>query len=178
MTPPRHQPRGGLLATLLVLLAVLVPGCGSPAGRTEAALAGPPAPDFGVATIDGEQFALAQQRGRPVLLFFMAAWCTTCIPVAQDIERLTKGQDAPRDLVVLVVGVDTTETPADLAAFRQRAGGPARHWAIDAKRQITKAYGVTALDTTVIIDRQGRVAYRNNTKPTLASLTQQVGALR
>ncbi len=178
MTHPRHLTRGSALVTLLVLLAVLLPACGAPAGRADAPPAGPPAPDFGVATIDGEQLALAQQRGRPVLLFFMAAWCTTCIPVAQDIDRLTKSKDAPRDLVVLVVGVDTTETPADLAAFRQRAGGPARHWAIDSKRQITKAYGVTALDTTVIIDRQGQIAFRNNTKPTLASLTQQVSTLR
>ncbi len=161
MMPLRHRPRGSVLVTLLVLLAVLLPGCGTPAGRTATTSAGPPAPDFSVATIDGEQFTLAQQRGRPVLLFFMAAWCATCIPVAQDVDRLTKGQDAPRDLVVLVVGADATETPADLATFRERVGGPARHWAIDSKRQITKAYGVTALDTTVIIDRRGQIAFRN-----------------
>jgi len=170
-----------LLPPLFLALTLTLAGCGTPSSAAQpgqTAPSGPPAPDISVATIDGEQFALAQQRGRPVLLFFMAAWCTTCVPVAQDIDRLTKGQDAPRDLVVLVVSADATETAADLAAFRQRAGGPSKHWAIDSKRQITKAYGVTALDTTVIIDRQGQIAFRNTTKPTLASLTQQVRTLR
>lgn len=177
----RARFRLSLLPPLFLALALTLAACGTPSSAArsgQAAPSGPPAPDISVATIDGEQFALAQQRGRPVLLFFMAAWCTTCMPVAQDIDRLTKGKEAPRDLVVLVVGADSTETAADLAAFRQRAGGPSKHWALDSKRQITRAYAVTALDTTVIIDREGQIAYRNNTKPTLASLTQQVRTLR
>ena len=165
-----------LLVVLLTLGAVVLAACGKPdaqAGANRAA-----APDISVATIDGEQFALAQQRDHPILLFFMAAWCTTCLPVAQDIDRLTKGPDASQDLVVLVVGADSTETAADLAAFRQRAGGPGKHWALDSTRQITRAYGVTALDTTVIIDRQGRIAFRNNSRQSLATLTDQVASLR
>lgn len=171
-----------LLVTVLALGAVVLAGCGKPDGLAGANQAtspsGPPAPDISVATIDGERFALAQQRGRPVLLFFMAGWCTTCVPVAQDIDRLTKGKDAPQDLVVLVVGADSTETAADLAAFRQRAGGPSKHWALDSTRQITRAYGVTALDTTVLIDRQGQIAFRNTSKQSLATMTQQVVSLR
>lgn len=173
------RPRSFRGALLLVLGALLLASCGAPAASGPAAGAaqtGPAAPALSVTTLDGEPFVLAQQRGRPVLLFFMAAWCVTCIPVAQDLDQLTKMPRA-QDLVVLAVDVDATETAADLQAFRQQAGGPAKHWAIDHTRQIARAYGVKALDTTILISRQGQVAYRNEGRQPLATLLQQVTSL-
>ncbi len=177
--PDRHLGRYGLVGVFLIAAALLLTSCGG--GTTKQAVAptsnGPVAPDVSATTLEGEQFSLAQQRGKPVLILFMASWCTTCVPTAKDINQLTKTKDG-QGLSVLVVDADARDTPAALSAFRQQVGGPSKYWAIDTKGQITRAFDVKALDTTILIDRQGHIAYRNNSRESLTTLTQQVTSLR
>jgi peroxiredoxin len=175
----RHIRRYGLIGALLIVAALLLISCGGGTPKQAAAPApsGPAAPDVKAQTLEGEQFSLAQQHGKPVLLLFMASWCTTCIPGAKDINQLTKTKDG-QDLSVLVVDADAHDTPGALSAFRQQIGGPSKYWAVDSKGQITQAFAVKALDTTILIDRQGHIAYRNETRQSLTTLTQQVASLR
>lgn len=177
--PNRHLGRYGLIGALLIVAVLVLTSCGSGTPKQAAAPApsGPVAPDVTATTLEGEQFSLAQQRGKPVLIFFMASWCTTCVPGAQDINQLTKTKDG-QDLSLLVVDADAHDTPAALSAFRQQVGGPSKYWAVDSKGQITQAFGVKALDTTILIDRQGHIAYRNTSRQSLSTLTQQVTSLR
>lgn len=173
--PTRRIGRYGLIGTLLLVAALILTSCGGGTPKQAAAPApsGPVAPDVTAQTLEGEQFSLQQQHGKPVLILFMASWCTTCVPGAKDINQLTKTKDG-QDLSVLIVDADAHDTPAQLSAFRQQIGGPSKYWAVDSKGQITQAFAVKTLDTTILIDRQGRVAYRNNSRQSLTTLTQQV----
>ncbi|GIW09027.1 MAG: hypothetical protein KatS3mg061_0084 [Dehalococcoidia bacterium] len=131
-----------------------------------------PAPDFQVTTLDGTTFRLAEQRGRPVILYFMAAWCATCIPEAQALARLHQ-QYADRGLQVLALDVDPTGGPADLARFRDSVPGAAHYlWAIDSSNRVTRAYGVTMLDTKILVDPNGNIAYVGTT-PTSYGVLQR-----
>jgi peroxiredoxin len=40
----------------------------------KAAIEGAPAPDFTLATFDGEKIALGALKGSPVILYFFASW--------------------------------------------------------------------------------------------------------
>jgi thiol-disulfide isomerase/thioredoxin len=54
---------------------------------------GAPAPDFSFTDLDGSDYKLSQFRGKPVMLWFFASWCPTCIGstkmVSQRFEELT-----------------------------------------------------------------------------------------
>jgi len=128
-------------------------------------VSGPPpsngvvAPDFRVTALDGRTFQLSQARGKVVALYFAAAWCPTCVPEAQAWTKLYQ-QDHSRGLDVVMLDVDTSEGAAQWADFRQRSGNGPQLWALDKGLQIASAYGVTSLETSIIIDRQGHLAYR------------------
>ncbi len=120
------------------------------------------APDFSIQTIDGEPFRLAEQRGKVVGVLFMASWCLSCASETQAWGKLQR-EYGERGLEVLIVSADPDDTPEDLERFRQMAQGPQRHWAIDRdSRALVLPYQVRTLGTTLIIDRQGRLAYRDD----------------
>ncbi len=169
---------------VLVLLSLLIPsivGC-SPAGQTRPAAdftrrePTAAAPGFRVPTLDGGTFELAQQRGRVVGLFFMAAWCATCLPEAKAWDNLSR-ELTGRGLSVLIVSADPGDTPAELRQFRQAAGGGEVAWALDPNGTIVRPYGVTSLDTTIMIDREGRVAYRDSIVTPYERLKQELEKL-
>ncbi len=107
---------------------------------------------------DGSVFDISTERGNVVILYFMAAWCTTCIPEAQALAQIHETY-ADRGVRVLVLDVDVTENEGDLAGFREQAGNGEHLWAMDVDDQVARTYNVRLLDTTIFIDREGRIAY-------------------
>ena len=88
----------------------------------------------------------------------MAAWCLTCEPEARALARI-HDKYGSRGVQILVVDVDQTETEFELQGFSDRVGPNGYLWAMDAGAVITRLYGVQGLDATIMIDREGRVAY-------------------
>ncbi|MBI4197740.1 MAG: TlpA family protein disulfide reductase [Chloroflexi bacterium] len=141
------------------MVAVLLAACGrTPAPSKLASSDAGLAPDFKVRTLVGQDFVLSQQRGRPVVLFFVAAWCGSCYPKANALGRLYD-RHRGQGLQVLILDIDSSEGPEDLLLFKQRAKGGEHHWALDRNNVVTQLYKVRYLDATVIIDRQGRIVF-------------------
>jgi peroxiredoxin len=163
-TVGRATLKGAALA-VVVLAALLVSACGgsgdsagstAQSGGTQEAVAN----NFSITTLDGEQFELADRRGDVVALFFMAGWCATCIPEAQAWAELYP-EYRGEGLDLLMVSSDPSDTPESIAEFRSRAGIDPLPWAIDKDGTVTRSLDVNALDSTVIIDRNGSVAFRD-----------------
>ncbi len=159
-------------ASAALLLTVLVAaGCGRPGdassaaeadggGGTESSGAGTVgAASVKIETLDGEEFDLAEKRGEVVALYFIAGWCSTCIPEAQAWSEL---YPAYRDkgVELLLVSADPNDTPQTIERFWRAAGIDPLPVAVDGTGEITRALSVSALDSTIIIDREGKVAYR------------------
>lgn len=72
--------RNAFLVALVVLplMALLAFGFGRDPRRVPFALAGKPAPDFTLTTLDGKQVTLSQLRGKPVVINFWSTWCEPC----------------------------------------------------------------------------------------------------
>ncbi len=148
-------------AAASVPLGAESPGSSSQPATLQSKDSGQPALDFSIQTITGERFALAEQRGKVVGVLFMASWCATCLPETRAWGKL-QWEYREQGLEVLIVSADPYDTPPDLERFREAAQGPERHWAIDRDMTALVApYQVRSLDTTLIIDRQGRLAYRD-----------------
>jgi peroxiredoxin len=138
---------------------------------------GPLAPAIDAPTVDGGPFALTAQRGKVVVLYAMAAWCTSCVPESTALGQLAQAAPAGRLATLLVDESPQTDTPQAVRDFRARTQGPQRAWVIDQGGAIARAYGVTALDTTVVIDRSGHIAARYSGSLDLARLQAAVRSL-
>ncbi len=148
---------GGLIAAWIGGSALgVLPNPGSSA--VDAAPAGQVAPDLTFETLEGKRVQLATLRGQPVAFFFMASWCLTCAPEAQAWSQLAAERQAS-GLRVFVVDIDPGTSRAALEDFRDAYAPAGLEWVIDSEQVLLRAFEVAALDTTVVLDEDGRVAY-------------------
>lgn len=117
-------------------------------------LVGAPAASYPVKRVDGSADAVDRYRGRIVLVNLWATWCTPCREEMPALDRLYMRERA-RGLVVL--GIDQGESAVTAAAFARKAGV---HYPIlaDEEQQYGGAYAALGLPTSLLIDRQGRIA--------------------
>lgn len=126
---------------------------------------------------DGSTFSIEGGTPNPItLVFFMAAWCPTCGPEAVALRELHE-QYGASGVQVLILNVDQNETEEDLAAFRERTGNGTHLWAMDRDFNVALALEVNTLDATVIVDQQGRIAYRDGSPTDYGTLAAIVEAL-
>ena len=173
---------GGLLAVgaLVAVVALLTGGGGGGGSAAAEVRVGPGTtpggtPDFALRTVSwsgGGEFVLSRNLGRPTVLYFVAGWCASCIPETQAWGRIV--QEVGDRVNVLVISPDPNETEGRLLRFKQLAGvGDGLLWAIDRGGRLTQALGVVSLDTTIVLDAQGREVYRDGL-PTPYSKLRQV----
>ena len=131
--------------------------------------------DFSVPTLGGEIFTLSDQLGKPVVLFTMAYWCSTCISESKALSRL---HDEYRDeIVILALDVDPNSTVPALSNFREFVGSPDYTWAFDEGGRVVQAYNIMALETTIIFDQHGEVVYTDRRSTSYGTLERQIRLL-
>jgi thiol-disulfide isomerase/thioredoxin len=147
----------GLVAGFAILPRVLRPQGGARQGRD--------APDFTLALVanagslgaggsDKTALDLSELRGRAVLLDFWATWCEPCRLQAPIVEQLARRW---RDRGVVVVGVNTdSATEGDPRAFAS-AWGLTYPIVKDEVGAASRAYGIEALPTLVVVSRLGKI---------------------
>jgi peroxiredoxin/tetratricopeptide (TPR) repeat protein len=135
---------------------------------TALALTGPqvgsPAPDFHLTTIDGKHVALADFRGKTLVLNDWATWCPPCREETPDLIAAAKKLSGKGDVVFL--GVDSTEAAPIVRAFVASKTMPYAQ-AIDGDKAFSKAYDVRAFPTTFVIAPDGvlRARFVGNITP-------------
>ena len=73
-----------------------------------------------------------------------------------------------------MVSNDPQDTAQTIEGFQQRGDVAPLPWALDQGGDVTRALGVSALDTTVIIDREGEIVYRDATSTDHATLEREL----
>lgn len=115
------------------------------------------APDFVLKNSAGENIRLAEQRGKVVMLNFWASWCGPCrkeMPLLDELYQ--RYQDA--GFVLYGVNVERSTSDAEKLLADLNTNFPIL-WDGDSK--VSKLYGVNAMPTTIMIDKDGKVRYRN-----------------
>jgi thiol-disulfide isomerase/thioredoxin len=130
----------------------------------------PQAPDLVGTTLDGGQFRLADQLGNVVVLNVWASWCAPCRAEAPTLAALD-AELRPRG--VRLVGLDTRDSDASARGFVERFG-IAYPNVVDRDGRLQLLFAGTlppqAIPSTVVIDREGRVAARLLGKASESSL--------
>jgi len=117
---------------------------------------GDPAPDFSEPDIFGKgTVALKSFRGELVVLNFWATWCAPCLQEIPALEKLAKAYPGR----VAVIGASVFCSNSDTERFYRQYGinYPMFYGSWDL---IGKYDKVSAIPTTFVIDRQGRVVAR------------------
>jgi len=113
------------------------------------------APDFTLKSSSGKNLKLSEHRGEVVLLNFWASWCGPC---RKEMPYLEQIQEKYSDYGFTVMGVNVEEDSSK--AKKMLKDIPVSFPILyDTTNSVSKAYKVSAMPTTVIIDRDGNMRY-------------------
>ncbi|MEU0352764.1 TlpA disulfide reductase family protein [Streptomyces sp. NPDC006237] len=179
--PPSLTAPGGLLisrraalagAALAVVLGAS--GCGQDdAASQSAASSGDPrlthlapaereaAPEISGESLAGEPVALSDFRGRIVVINVWGSWCAPCRAEAPHLQKVYADL---RDQGVAFLGINTRDASREVARRFEESFGITYPSLFDREgRQLLKFRGTlppSAIPTTLVIDRKGRIAAR------------------
>jgi peroxiredoxin/protocatechuate 3,4-dioxygenase beta subunit len=116
---------------------------------------GDSAPDFKLKTSAGRELALADFRGKYLLLDFWASWCAPCVAEMPNLQSVQ--DEFSKDPRFAVIGVSVDERPNDAAtmvkamklSWLQAFAGP--------ESPVVTAYGATSIPATVLIGPDGKI---------------------
>jgi thiol-disulfide isomerase/thioredoxin len=116
-----------------------------------------PSPQIVMHDIDAKPLASADLRGKVVIVNFWATWCPPCRAEIPDLVAL----QAKYGDRLQVIGVSQDEGPVDVVrrfAAEQHMNYPI----VMTTPELDKAFpGISALPTSFVLDRQGRVVQRH-----------------
>lgn len=116
------------------------------------------APDFSLTKLDKTTFKLSDQRNKTIILFGVAGWCGECIPEGKALTQVKKDYS---DKGVAIIGVAFTKGDNnELLKQYKQVGGIDIDLALDTDNVAGKYY-ITKLETTYIIDKNGKIAYKD-----------------
>ncbi len=114
------------------------------------------APIFSLKQLDGQTVHSKDLRGKVVVLNFWATWCGPCKEEMPALDRLRRQFD-PNDLAVYTVTTDLQRDGITAFMSHLELGLPVL---LDEDKDVSSAFLVRGLPTTVLIGRDGTLAGR------------------
>lgn len=144
---------------LAFVLAALVIGAAATApasARQEPSLIGKPAPAFALKDIAGKPLALADYRGKVVLLDFWATWC---VPCRVELPHFIELQKKYASRGFSMIGISMDDEPGLVAPFVKKYG--MTYPVVIGDAALGDKYGsILGLPVAIIIDRNGVIRHR------------------
>jgi thiol-disulfide isomerase/thioredoxin len=134
------------------------PVAGAASGTPEGRFAAVPEADFGVvAPVDGkgQPADMTPYRGKALLVNLWATWCAPCIEELPSLGKLQQ-QVGGADFQVVTIAFQESD-PGKIAPFLAAHGAGNLPALIDVDSTIAKVARVTALPTSLLVGRDGKV---------------------
>ena len=111
------------------------------------------APNFVLQSVDGDRIELKDLKGKGVFLNFWGTWCGPC---KQEFPYMANQYEVFKDRGVEIVAVNVAESKIAVKNFMESYGVnfPV---AMDKDRQVTEAYDIGQLPTTLLLNPEGKV---------------------
>jgi len=105
--------------------------------------------------LDGSSITLPADDGKPVLLVFWASWCGPCRQEMPILDQLHQRYE-DTGFAVLGVNVEGEVSPAKKIVDESKVTFPVL---IDEGQKVSELYGLEAMPSTYVVDRDGNVRY-------------------
>jgi cytochrome c biogenesis protein CcmG/thiol:disulfide interchange protein DsbE len=144
------------LVAFAALGVVFAIGLGRDPAIIPSALIGKPLPAFTLTPVLPQTagYSAHDLRGRVVLINVFGSWCVSCRLEHPTLMALKAAGAAP------IYGLDWKDDPADGAAWLARNGDPYEQVGGDREGRVALDLGVSGAPETFIIDKKGRIAYK------------------
>jgi peroxiredoxin len=113
------------------------------------------APDFTLKSLEGSNLRLKEQRGKVVLVNFWATWCAPC---REEMPQLNKLFEKYRASGFNLLGVNVDEDSRNAAGIAGQLGVKFPVL-LDSDKAVSKAYELSAMPSTMLIDRDGKLRF-------------------
>ena len=119
----------------------------------------PPAPALSGTTLEGKRLDVSDYRGQVVVLNFWASWCAPCRAEAPNLVEVAEATEAAG---VQFIGVNVKNARDEALAFERKAGVPYPSLHDQPGVLLTRFRKLVPQvpPTTLVLDRQGRIAGR------------------
>lgn len=164
ITRPLYRQAVPVLAALIACV-LLISGC-SKTERDKTLMA----PQFTIATLDGGVFSLDGAAGHPVVINFWASWCGPC---RFEAPTLQKAYLAYAGSGVKFIGVAIQDSEEGARNFIGEYGIAFPN-GLDTTGELMRAYSVTAVPKTIIVDKEGVVTFVHSGMITEDVLVEQI----
>ena len=149
---------------ILVWSVLLLTSCGKPGdvtsrstqqGTTGVPGGGDVAPDFILPLLDGSTVRLSSLRGKPVVLYFWATWCGSCVydmPIIDGVYRDQAGKGPT------IFTVNVGQSQLEVQQFVDK-GDFEIPFGLDGNMKIGRAYRLVGFPSTYFIDSTGNIQH-------------------
>jgi len=171
---PKRRFSPAWLATAAVALVVIALLSYSLVTGPSASLqVGQPAPEFRLTTFGGDTVSLSDLRGKVVVVNIFASWCNPCREEAPGLEQTWREYEGQGVQFLGIAYKDaSSKAQAFLAEFDTTYPS-----ALDPGSRISRAYGVTGVPETFIIDQEGLLVRHVRGAISAAQLRQEIGKI-
>lgn len=121
---------------------------------------GEQAPDFELATLDGEVVNLSDYQGQKVMLNFWATWCPPCRAEMPHMQTYFEEQASDENVVILAVNLTTEDRGIEKVEDFVEEFGLEFAIPLDEKGDIGSTYQAVSIPTSYMIDTAGRVQHK------------------
>lgn len=115
----------------------------------------PAAVDFELKDSDEKVIKLSDYKGKTVVLNFWATWCGPCISEMPEINKVANELKKGDDAVLLAVNIG--EDKATVVKYLKDNGFD-MSVLLDSDMQVAGKYDITAIPTTIVVDKNGKIA--------------------
>jgi thiol-disulfide isomerase/thioredoxin len=125
-----------------------------PAAATDGS---PPAPEFKLVNRAGGELSLSGLKGQVVMINFWASWCGPCrkeFPALDQIYAKYK----PMGFQMVAINVESDKADAERFLGHTPVSFPIL---FDPDNKVSGNYGVSAMPTTFLVDRQGQLRWQH-----------------
>lgn len=117
------------------------------------------AADFTVLNADGEEVALSDYFGKPIVLNFWASWCSSCGAMLPNFEEQYEKYGDQVEFLMVNVTDGSRETVESATAYIEEKGYTFPVY-FDTKLEASLAYNATSIPATFFINANGNLMAR------------------